>query len=184
MLDLTQSHPPAWMDFRRTRIVGWQEIEDMVRPHLQEIATRYDLLVAILRAGSPVAALIARHTGMPIDYLVCSRRNAEPHFLDGTARAPRGRRILLVDDVCGSGWTFERARAYCAALGNVTGTFSVFRCDAPEMYVPDYSLPAAPDDYLRWPWEYQAESEMPPQPALSVPSTPSAPFPSLAPLTA
>ena len=45
-------------------------------------------------------------------------------------------------------------------------------------------LPAAPDDYLRWPCEYQAESEMPPQPALSVPSTPSAPFPSPAPLTA
>ncbi|MFJ3044677.1 phosphoribosyltransferase [Herbaspirillum chlorophenolicum] len=161
MLDLTQSQPPSWMAFEHTRHVRWHEIEAMVQRHQAEIAARYDLLVAILRAGSPVAALISRSTGLPIDYLVCSRRNPQPQFLDGPARAPHGRRILLVDDVCGSGWTFERCRRYCERLDNQVGTFSVFRCDAPGMFAPDFSMDADPRHYLRWPWEYQVESEMP-----------------------
>lgn len=133
----------------------------MVHSHRDRIRADYDLLVAILRAGSPVATLISRHTGLPIDYLVCSRRQPQPHFIDGESRAPRQRRILLVDDVCGSGWTFERSGVYCRKLGNAVGTFSVFRCDKPGMFVPDFSMPADPDDYLRWPWEYQLETEMP-----------------------
>lgn len=160
-LDIAREAPPDWMNFSRTVNVAWPDVEAMVLKHRAEIARDYDLLVAILRAGSPVAALIARHTGLPIDYLVCNRRNPRPHFLDGEQRAPRARRILLVDDVCGSGWTFARARQYCEALGNRTGTFSIYRCDGPEMYVPDFSMPAERDTYLRWPWEYQQETEMP-----------------------
>lgn len=154
--------PPDWMCFARTQHVTWRDVQSMARRHRRRIARDFDLLVAILRAGSPVAALVALQTGLPIDYLVCSRRHPDPCFLDGEARAPRGRRILLVDDVCGSGWTFERCRHYCAALGNRTGTFSVYRCDAPGMYVPDFSMPADAGAYLRWPWEYQLETEMPP----------------------
>lgn len=160
-LDLDQDQPPDWMRFTRTRQVRWGELQAMARRHRGRIRADYDLLVAIMRAGSPVAALLSRQTGLPIDYLVCSRRNPEPFFLDGGARAPRGRRILLVDDVSGSGWTFARCLRYCEALGNEVGTFSVFRCDAPGMFVPDFSMPADPDEYLRWPWEYQHETEMP-----------------------
>ncbi|MCA1325634.1 phosphoribosyltransferase [Herbaspirillum sp. alder98] len=161
MLDLTRSQPPAWMQFECTRDVRWHEIEAMVQRHQAEIAARYDLLVAVLRAGAPVASLIGRNTGLPIDYLVCNRRNPQPHFLDGEARAPRGRRILLVDDVCGSGWTFERAAGYCREMGNTVGTFSVYRCLGPGMYQPDFSMEMTADTYLRWPWEYQSETEMP-----------------------
>lgn len=164
MFDLDKQQPPDWTRFKRTRHVGWDEVAAMARRNAARVRAESDLLVAILRAGSPVATLLARETGLPIDYLVCSRRHPEPRFLDGPARAPRGRRILLVDDVCGSGWTFVRCRRYCEALGNEVATFSMFRCDAPGMYVPDISMPAAAGDYLRWPWEYQAESEMP-QPA-------------------
>lgn len=161
MFDLNQNQPPGWMRFARTRQVEWREVQAMARRHEHDIRDRYDLLVAIMRAGSPVAALLSRQTGLPIDYVVCSRRNPDPFFLDGPARAPRARRILLVDDVSGTGWTFRRCKRYCEMLGNEVGTFSVFRCDAPGMYVPDFSMAADPDEYLRWPWEYQQEPEMP-----------------------
>lgn len=161
MFDLSQNQPPDWMNFSRTKQVEWREIEAMVHVHRDRIRAEYDLLVAILRAGSPVATLIARHTGLPIDYLVCSRRQPLPYFIDGESRAPRRRRILLVDDVCGSGWTFERSGYYCKKFDNAVGTFSVYRCDQPGMFVPDFSMPADPGDYLRWPWEYQPETEMP-----------------------
>lgn len=160
-LDLTLEQPPDWMRFTSTRHVSWAEIETIAHSHSEAIASEFDLLVAILRAGAPIAALIARHTGLPVDYLVCNRRNPIPHFLDGLTRAPRGRRILLVDDVCGSGWTFERARRYCEVLDNSVGCFSVFRCAGAGMYVPDYGLEMDASTYLRWPWEYQDESEMP-----------------------
>jgi adenine/guanine phosphoribosyltransferase-like PRPP-binding protein len=161
MFDLNGAQPPDWMQFTGTRLVAWREVQAMARRHGRTIARDYDLLVAIMRAGSPVAALLAQQTGLPIDYLICSRRNPDPCFLDGEARAPRGRHILLVDDACGSGWTFARCRHYCETLGNRVGTFSVFRCAAPGMFVPDFSMPADPGTYLRWPWEYQAEPEMP-----------------------
>lgn len=161
MLDLNQSQPPEWMRFARTRHVTWREVQAMARRHSRRIRADYDLLVAIMRAGSPVAALLSQQTGLPIDYLVCSRRNPDPFFLDGQTRAPHARRILLVDDVCGSGWTFERCLRYCETLENQVGTFSVFRCNAPGMFVPDFSMAADPDEYLRWPWEYQQEVEMP-----------------------
>lgn len=159
--DLDLPAPPDWMRFTQTRQVGWDDIDGMVRAHAQEIRSRFDLLVAILRAGAPVAAAIARQTALPVDYLVCNRRNPQPFFLDGQARAPRGRRILLVDDVCGSGWTFERARHHCEALGNTAACFSVYRCAGEGMYLPDYAMEMDEHTYLRWPWEYQEESEMP-----------------------
>lgn len=161
MLDIEGSQPPDWTRFARTRQVSWREVQAMARRHGRRIRADYDLLVAIMRAGSPVATLLSQQTGLPIDYLVCSRRNPEPFFLDGPARSPRMHRILLVDDVCGSGWTFVRCLRYCETLDNHVGTFSVFRCNAPGMFVPDFSMPADPQEYLRWPWEYQQESEMP-----------------------
>lgn len=161
MFDLNQDQPPDWMRFTETRHVSWREVQAMARRHAPQISGEHDLLVAIMRAGSPVAALLAQQTGLQIDYLICSRRNPDPCFLDGEARAPRGRRILLVDDACGSGWTFARCREYCERLGNQVGTFSVFRCAAPGMFVPDFSMGADPGTYLRWPWKYQRESEMP-----------------------
>ena len=160
-LDLSGNAPPDWMNFSHTREVTWADVEAMAQAHRVEIVRNYDLLVAILRGGSPVAALIARYTGLPVDYLVCNRRNPEPHFLDGAQRAPHGRRILLVDDVCGSGWTFERAAAYCQSIGNTVGTLSVYRCAGPVMYCPDFSMEMGASTYLRWPWEYQDETEMP-----------------------
>lgn len=159
--DLSPSQPPDWMRFTHTLHVSWSDIDAMAARHADEIRAEFDLLVAILRAGAPVAAMLARHTGLPVDYLVCNRRNPRPHFLDGERRSPRRRRILLVDDVCGSGWTFDRAGRHCQALDNSVGTLSVYRCAREGMFVPDYAMPMDADTYLRWPWEYQEESEMP-----------------------
>ncbi len=161
MFDLSGNQPPDWTRFSCTRQVTWHEIETAAHIFRDRILEDYDLLVAILRAGSPVAAVLAKQTGLPIDYLVCSRRQPQPHFLEGESRAPRHRRILLVDDVCGSSWTFARSGEYCRQLGNSVGTFSVFRCDKPGMFIPDFSMPANAGVYLRWPWEYQIETEMP-----------------------
>ena len=171
MSSLTLEQPPDWMRFTSTRQVSWQEVEATVARTQDEIAARYTLLVAILRAGSPIAALMAKKTGLPLDYLICNRRNPQPSFVDGKERAPHGHRLLLIDDVSGSGWTFARSRSYCEQLGNAVATFSIFHCDAPGMYVPDYSAPMARDIYLRWPWEYQAETEMP-APVPTVPVIP------------
>ncbi|WP_235471448.1 phosphoribosyltransferase [Herbaspirillum hiltneri] len=161
MLDLTRDQPPEWMQFARTAHVQWQEIDAMIERTHATVRAHSTLLVAILRAGSPIAALLARKTGLPLDYLLCSRSNPAPSFIGGEGRAPRGHDILLIDDVCGSGWTFERAKAYCEALGNRVRTYSVYRCEGTEMYRPDYSMSMDAGTYLRWPWEYQRESEMP-----------------------
>ncbi len=161
MLDLSHSQPPDWMQFSRSAQVQWQDIDAMIERTESAVRAESTLLVAILRAGSPIAALLARRTGLPLDYLLCSRRNPQPSFIDGAARAPRGHDILLVDDVCGSGWTFERATRYCEQFGNRVKTFSVYRCEGPDMYRPDYSMQMDAGTYLRWPWEYQHETEMP-----------------------
>ncbi|WP_034301053.1 phosphoribosyltransferase [Herbaspirillum sp. RV1423] len=161
MLELSREQPPDWMQFARTAHVPWGDIDAMIERTHASISAHCTLLVAILRAGSPIAALLARKTGLPLDYLLCNRINPQPSFIDGSGRAPRGHDILLVDDVCGSGWTFERARAYCESFGNRVKTFSIYRCEGPDMYLPDYSMAMDAGTYLRWPWEYQREPEMP-----------------------
>jgi hypoxanthine phosphoribosyltransferase len=161
MFNAEADQPADWMRFSKTRFVTWREIEDAIEDSHDVISNEVTLLVAILRAGSTIAALMARKTGLPVDYLLCNRINPQPQFIDGLARAPRGHKILLVDDVSGTGWTFLRAKKHCEELGNTVKTFSIYSCDAPGMFRPNYSTPLAPDTYLRWPWEYQREPEMP-----------------------
>lgn len=161
MLNAEEDQPADWMRFSKTHFVTWQEIDAAIDNTRDEISNEVTLLVAILRAGSPVAALLARKTGLPVDYLLCNRINPHPQFIDGLARAPRGHKILLVDDATGTGWTFLRAKKHCEELGNTVKTFSIYCCDAPDMFRPDYGKPMPPDTYLRWPWEYQREPEMP-----------------------
>ena len=147
--------------FTRTRNVTWEEIDSFARKHADEISTRYTLLVAILRSGAPIATAIARITGLPVDYMFCNRYRPRPEFIDGEIRAPRGQRILLVDDISGTGWTFRTCADYCKSLGNEVSTLSVYYCDEPGMFRPDYADPMDAKTYLHWPWEYQQEPEMP-----------------------
>lgn len=161
MFDPTSEQPTDWMRFSRTRSVKWCDIDAAIESTHEAIRNEATLLVAILRAGSPIAALLARKTGLPLDYLLCNRLNPHPRFIDGVDRAPRAHQILLIDDVSGTGWTFQRAQKYCEGFGNTVKTFSVYCCDSPGMFRPDYGLPMPADTYLRWPWEYQREPEMP-----------------------
>jgi hypoxanthine phosphoribosyltransferase len=147
--------------FTKTHTVSWEEIDSFAQKHAQEIKAKYTLLVAILRSGAPVAAAIARITGLPIDYMFCNRYRPTPEFIDGETRAPHGQKILLIDDISGTGWTFKTCADYCKTLGNDVGTLSVYYCDAPDMFRPDYADPAAATVYFRWPWEYQEEPEQP-----------------------
>ncbi len=147
--------------FTQTRDVTWEEIDSFAQRHAAEIRARYTLLVAILRSGAPIAAAIARITGLPVDYMFCNRYRPRPEFIDGETRAPRRQRILLIDDISGTGWTFKTCTDYCKSLGNEVATLSVFYCDAPGMFKPDYADPMDATTYLHWPWEYQEEPEQP-----------------------
>lgn len=146
--------------FTRTRHVTWEEIDSAVEKYAPG-GGDITLVVAILRSGAPIAAALSRKTGLPIDYILCSRFQPEPRFVEGEDRAPRGQKILLVDDISGTGWTFRRCADYCRSLGNEVKTFSLYRCEGPDMFVPDYAEPMDSSTYLRWPWEYQDEPEMP-----------------------
>lgn len=147
--------------FSKTHKVTWGEIDRFAAKHALQISENYTLLVAILRSGAPVAAAISRITGLPIDYMFCNRYRPKPEFIDGESRAPRGEKILLIDDISGTGWTFNTCADYCRSLGNEVGTLSVYYCDAPGMIRPDYAEPADATTYFRWPWEYQEEPEQP-----------------------
>jgi hypothetical protein len=70
MFNAETDQPADWMCFSKTRFVTWDEIEG-----------------AIVRAGSTIAAFMARKTGLPVDHLLCNRINRQPHFIDGVARA-------------------------------------------------------------------------------------------------
>ena len=58
MFNAEADQPADWMRFSKTRFVTWHEIEG-----------------AILRAGSTVAALVARKC-FPVDYLLRSRSSS------------------------------------------------------------------------------------------------------------
>jgi adenine/guanine phosphoribosyltransferase-like PRPP-binding protein len=147
--------------FDRTHRVTWAEIDSAVEKYAGLIPKDITLLVGILRAGAPIAAAMSRKTGLPVDYMLCSRFHPQAQFTEGAERAPQGHKILLVDDISGTGWTFRNCIEHCKSLKNEVLTFSMYYCEGPDRFRPDYGDPMDARTYLRWPWEYQQEPEMP-----------------------
>jgi uncharacterized protein len=124
-----------------------------------------DLIVGIKRGGAPVAAALAGELGVP-HALISARHNpgdeiavqATGHVdvdLEGLDRDPdlRGKRVLLTDDICGSGSTIRVVTAALRPVLNPRLVRVAVLCRnagsqvSPDSWVWDVS------DWTVFPWE-------------------------------
>lgn len=80
-----------------------------------------DVVIGIARGGVPLARRLAEHYGVPVAALMARHNHSDELYVAATGRvelpqepdadlaAHRGARLLLVDDICGTGATYRAA---------------------------------------------------------------------------
>lgn len=120
-----------------------------------------DLVIGIDRGGRRLAEVVAAHLGLPM-MMVTARHNASDNLelldtgqvhVDPIDRTrPAGQRVLLVDDICGSGSTLTAVTGVLAEAGTAGLTTAVLCRNAgaavnPDLWIWDVT------DWVVFPWE-------------------------------
>lgn len=160
---MTQNNPI------RHELLSWEDVDklvDILIPQIRSVGS-FDAMIMITRGGIVPGGLIAEALDISevltaavsfADEIVLQQKTIKsfPQFLQFPNNdLLRGRRILTVDDVWGSGRTSTAVRSRCEAAGAVTHTCvfhfnpyrSLFTRAEPDFYG------AITDAYIIYPWE-------------------------------
>jgi len=151
----------------RREILTWNEIDKLIDHLLPQFEGEFEGMVMITRGGIVPGGLIAQATQMPNIFTASvdfpSQMEAEkerllawPKFLQfPDDRLLRGKRILVVDDVWGSGRTVTAVKNHISAAGGMPFTcvmhFNPYR-NLFGSVRPDYYA-AVTDAHIVYPWE-------------------------------
>lgn len=123
------------------------------------VLPEFDLVVGIARGGVIPASLVAYKLQLDLHVIQINYRDDNntprydaPRLLKDYNGEIYGKNILLVDDVCVSGRTFEKAKEILQ--GNTITTFAL-KGKADFVLFPDITT------CVRWPWKIQEYSENP-----------------------
>ncbi len=154
------------MDKRR-ELITWDEVDRLIDHLLPQFRTGFEAMVIVTRGGIVPGGLLCEALDIEnvltagVDFPFEARREASkllawPQFIQFPDESQlTGRRVLVVDDVWGSGRTITAVKNRVSAAGGVPSTcvlhFNPNRClftQAP----PDYYA-AVTDAYIVYPWE-------------------------------
>lgn len=153
----------------RREILSWAEVDQLVDHLIPQFETEFDAMLIVTRGGIIPGGLLAESMEIH-DVLIASvdfpaeidRERAKlfawPKFFQFPAiELLEGRRILIVDDVWGSGRTMSTVRNRVSAAGGLPYTAvmhfnphrNLFGSDRPDYYA------AITDAYIVYPWEIE-----------------------------
>jgi hypoxanthine phosphoribosyltransferase len=151
----------------RREVITWEEVERLMQYLLPQFNTEYAGMVMITRGGIVPGGLLAEAMGIThiltaaVDFPAETEREksglfAWPRFIQFPEDSQlRGRRILVVDDVWGSGRTITAVKNRVSAAGGFPATcvlhFNPYR-NLFGNHRPDYYA-AITDAYIVYPWE-------------------------------
>lgn len=149
----------------RKEVLNWNDVDRLIQELLPQFRGTYDALLMITRGGIVPGGILSE--ALDIKYILTAavefhtgvqKRLAWPTFLQFPGDSLlRGRRILIVDDVWGSGRTIMTVRSRVEAA-NATPELcvlhykpaeSMFRDAAPDYYA------AVTDAWILYPWEIE-----------------------------
>lgn len=151
----------------RHEILTWQEIDKLIDHIIPQFDYEFDGMLMITRGGIIPGGLLAEALGVThvltaaVNFPAevekdASKLYAWPEFIQfPNDRLVEGRRILIVDDVWGSGRTITAVRNRVSSAGGVPFTCvlhfnpnrNLFGTARPEYYA------AVTDAYIVYPWE-------------------------------
>lgn len=147
----------SWSDFCTQAFVLSEQIRTGGRP--------LDLIVAIARGGLTLSQLLSDSLNLPIaSFTIQSYKDLKqqslPQITFGLGARLEGKQILLIDDVCDTGKTFERALVYLSELGakkeQVTTAALHYKPHA--TYQPDFFV-AKTNKWVIYPYEVRETIE-------------------------
>ena len=139
--------------------LGWEMFGELCRALAMRVSREYDpeMVVGIARAGVIPGAILASLLSIDFYSMKISRREGgaqvreRPAVLSAAPEQARGKRVVLVDEVCTSGDTL---RLGLAALRNIHAaeirTATTFK--RPRGYQPDFSA-LETDQTIIFPWD-------------------------------
>lgn len=153
----------------RRELVGWGEVEHLIDLLISQFEHDFEAMLIITRGGIVPGGMLAERMGMSeiltaaVDFpgdLEHDRENilVWPQFLQFPEdELLRARRVLIVDDVWGSGRTSTAVKNRVSAAGGMPFTsvlhFNPYR-NLFGTARPDY-FAASTDAYIVYPWEQQ-----------------------------
>jgi hypoxanthine phosphoribosyltransferase len=155
---------PAFAATQGTFELSWELFGEMCRALAVRVAQEYrpDLVIGVATAGVIPAATVAAMLEADFDSMKISRRDgtalhAQPRILSATPVQCRGRRVLIVDEITGSGDTMRLALAAVREVGPAdVRTASVFV--RPGGWRPNYFAMES-GQLIVYPWDRQVVSD-------------------------
>jgi len=151
---------PAISGAQGTFELSWELFGEMCRALAVRVARDYrpDLVIGIATAGVMPAATVAAMLDAEFDSMKISRRegsivSSEPRILSATPVRCRGKRVLIVDEITGSGDTMRLALAAVREVGpaDVRTAATFVR---PGGWRPDY-FSMETGQLIVYPWDRQ-----------------------------
>ena len=152
---------------QRRELLTWDDVTGLIDHLIPQFVTDFDAMVMITRGGVIPGGLLAEALGIQdvltaaVDFPFELQREetrllAWPQFIQFPEEAQlRGRRVLVVDDVWGSGRTITAVKNRVSAAGGFPSTcvlhFNPYRSLFSQAK-PDYYA-AITDAYIIYPWE-------------------------------
>lgn len=152
----------------RTELLTWTDVDRLIAELVPQFRSAYDALLIITRGGIVPGGILAE--ALDIKYILTAavefhtgvqKRLAWPTFLQFPSDSLlRGRRILVVDDVWGSGRTIMTVKSRVEAADAIPELAvlhykpgeNLFRDAAPDFYA------AVTDAFVIYPWEIDRRS--------------------------
>ena len=152
---------------KRRELVTWDEVERLVDHLIPQFTTEFDSMVIVTRGGVVPGGLLCEALNIEnvmtasVDFPFESQRQAAkllawPQFIQFPSDAQlAGRKVLVVDDVWGSGRTVTAVKNRVSAAGGFPSTCvlhfnphrSLFSQARPDFFA------AVTDAYIIFPWE-------------------------------
>lgn len=123
-----------------------------IQPTLLEEA--FSSIIGILRGGAPLALMVSHATGVELAFLRYYRADRSVTWDSSVPLPPPGSKVLLCEDIAGTGHTLKDCVAFLQQRGLNVRIFTVGFDDLSGIR-PDYGLDGR-GYFLQFPWERQA----------------------------
>ena len=152
---------------QRRELLSWEEVEQIIDHLIPQFETEFDAMVIVTRGGIIPGGILAEALDIKdvltasVDFPSETRQNAAkllswPKFIQFPEDSQlTGRRILVVDDVWGSGRYITAVKNKVAAAGGFPSTCVLHYNPYRSLFgpaKPDY-FAAITDAYIIYPWE-------------------------------
>jgi hypoxanthine phosphoribosyltransferase len=139
-------------------VLTYDELERWIHSLQDSLSTEgFTYVIGILRGGAPLALMVSHSIGVPVVFLRYERSNRTVKWDSCLPMPPAGSKVLLCEDIAGSGHTLADCNAFLQGRGLILKTLTA-AYDELSRIRPDYGIDAV-GYFPSFPWERHAYTD-------------------------